>query len=160
MSTKESTLPNRALSSILREVGYEALYDQNGIEMTKNELLARHLWEIALCKQTTLINELGELVCIKANTTEWLDVIWKMIERMDGKANQPIEPIMPGISLTRVARFKTPAEQLADSEAPSTVEYIEGNTADVGRPIDASALDKMAQSAIVAGTVKTVFEAK
>jgi hypothetical protein len=157
MSTKESTAPNRALSSILREVGYEAMYDRYGVQMTKNEALSRHLWDLILTKQTTLINELEERVVIKVSTAEWMDVIFRVIERMDGKASQPIEAVMPGVSLTRTPRFASPAEQLA---APTTIEYLEDGASTIGAPLDAAVLDQLSQEANVIAAVQSALEDK
>lgn len=102
------TLPNRALSDLLREIGVEASYDCNGTEMTKNEILARALWDIVLNKEATL----PKGTVVKFSSWEWIDVVWRIIERMDGKAPQSINAtVTPGISLTRTPRFGNTADQ-------------------------------------------------
>ena len=93
-----------SVTQILRRLSSELSISPDGESISRSELLARYLWELALCKQATLTG--GEIV--RASNSEWLEIVFRVIERMEGKPLQSLSAeVNTGVILNRIPRMSS-----------------------------------------------------
>jgi hypothetical protein len=94
--------PYSSISQIIRRLGSELTATPDSEAVSRSELLARYLWELALTKQVQLTN--GTI--ITATNGEWIDIVFRIIERMEGKPLQPISAdVNQGLVINRIPRM-------------------------------------------------------
>jgi len=115
------------VTQILRRLGSEVSVTPGGDMVTRAEALANYLWDLAINKEVLLPS--GEVV--KASNAQWLDIVFKLVERMDGK---PIQQLSAdentGLLLVRAPRllqrdvdtFNTNMQEVIGFRAQDTLE--------------------------------------
>lgn len=102
------------VTQILRRLGSDMTMAPNGVAISRSELLAQYLWELVITKQVQLAS--GEI--IKATNGEWLEVVFKIVERLEGKPAQSISAeINAGLILNRPSRISDGAFTTSVSRA-------------------------------------------
>lgn len=118
----------QAYTEILRKSGNKTL-DYQGRRIARKRLLAEYLWQLVTTRSVTFPD--GET--IKAEPEEWLEQVWKLLERVDGLPPQSLdvtsagEKLAPNIIEVRPIDYRAAIAPLApgpmgDSEAPGESE--------------------------------------
>jgi hypothetical protein len=102
MSTdKSQNAEQSTVTQLLRRLAGEPVLRHDGVLATRAEALAMYLWDIAIDRETTLPNG----VVVKVTNDQWFEVMYRLVERMDGKAMTQISAeVNTGVTLVRNAR--------------------------------------------------------
>jgi hypothetical protein len=106
MSTRlDRSARSSTVADLLRRIGSEMPNVEDS--QSRAELLARILWDLALNGQVVLPSNKE----IKLSNALWMNVVFRVIERMEGKPMQPMSQDM-GVTIVRGERFAkaTPAD--------------------------------------------------
>ena len=91
-----------SISQIIRRLSTEMVMTARGEGVSRAEILSQYLWDLAVHKKTLLPT--GEIV--EVNTREWLEILFRIIERLEGKPMQAISAdIEGGLILNRLPRI-------------------------------------------------------
>ena len=108
---KSSNAAVSTVTQILRRLGSEIVMTADGEGVSRAEALAGYLWTLALNKEVQLST--GEIV--KASNGEWLEIVFRVIERLEGKPMQAISAeVNHGLILNRVPRLGGPQVDSVD----------------------------------------------
>ncbi len=113
---------NSSVTDLIRKCASEMVMSAEGEGMSRAEMLANILWTVAIYKEVTLPN--GTIV--KATNSEWLEVAWRLIERIEGKPMQAINAdIKSGVVVLRGSSrfedsFGQALHQLSDTPGVNT----------------------------------------
>jgi len=123
-----SNAPRSSIAQLLKTIGSELTCTVDGTPITRAEAMARNLWALAEDKEVTLRN--GTIV--KATNNEWLEIIFRVIERMEGKPLQPLSgDVNAGLIITRPTRFgNSTFDVTVDQQAKDDVQLRDGRLPD------------------------------
>jgi hypothetical protein len=129
-----SNAPRSSIAQLLKTIGSELTCTKDGAPITRAEALARNLWTLAEDKEVTLRN--GTIV--RASNNEWLEICFRVIERMEGKPMQPLSgDVNAGLIITRPTRFGNSVfDNTVDRQAKDTVQLRDGTLPDGGSGAD------------------------
>lgn len=128
MQDMRSSAAVSTVTQILRRLGSELTITAQGEGISRSEALARYLWELALTKQVQLST--GEIV--KATNGEWLEIVFRIVERMEGKPMQAISAdVNHGMVLNRVPRLGSSVAMDSVDTTMSEITAVPGIKKDV-----------------------------
>lgn len=146
ISEKGASMPRpkkkRALTEILKDAGKRKVYDNQGNEITREELLAQNLWEFVNEGSTKLLNT-GRV--IEASARDWKDASQWMYHHIDGPAKADVNVQIDGASEIEASSIEELQQWVAASLTDEMVASLAGDSPDTTG-------DDEAEDAAVAGS--------